>query len=1020
MAVEHNEVSERERLLDEVLGSYFEALAAGRAPDRQELLARHPDLALELADFFADEEAVDRWTASLRSVAQAALTEAVAAVVTPPPGGRLSPAVDTSLPFGGGYDLLEEIGRGGMGVVYKAHQKVPSRLVALKVIRAGWLASRAEVQRFRAEAEAAASLDHPNIVPVYEVGEHDGQPFFSTKLVEGGSLAGQPYRYREDPKGAARLVATVARAVHHAHQRGILHRDLKPSNVLLDGEGRPHVTDFGLAKRLEGDGSLTESGALVGTPSYMAPEQAAGLKGAVTTATDVYGLGAVLYALLTGRPPFRADTAVHTLLLVRERDPEPPRRLNAGVDTDLETICLKSLHKDPPRRYGSAEALAEDLERWLAGEPIQARRTGSWERLGKWVRRRPALAGLVVVSVLAVMALLGGLVWHNAQLQEAARREHLAAEGERQQAEQARIQRDQAREEREWAHQAVDNMYTEVAEKWLEQKPRLQPLQRQFLEKALRYYQRFAQEPGTSPQERLATAEAYRRVADIRGKLGDHHQAIEAYRQGKSVLEELDAAFPNSPEHQARLALVNTHLGIALAATGAYPEAKVEEDRAVRLLDQLVLKDPASAATRRALVKALGNLGNVHADGLNQPREAEEAYSEALRHLQQLTTESPDNLTYQRDRLATYHNLGKLYHNTRRPVEAVKAFQKAREIGEGLVAHQPRDPEFRVVLADSCSALGLVQLNNGVQSAEVEKPLRRSEGLLKTLVDEFPDMPEYREILALTQNNLGNCLSRAGRDREAEEAYRDALNVKEGMMKAFPQVPVYREDVVQACNNLTLFLREAHRLPEAREINRRAQEVAEQLVKDFPADRAFRGDLARCHQRLAEVCQTAEDFPQAAEECRLALKACPDNGGIQCGVAWVLATLPVPDFGDPARAVELARKATQAAPQDSYAWRTLGLSQYSAGDARAAIEALSHALRLEKSAPVHTLLFLSMAHARLGHQEEARRCYEEAVGYMSKTSSQSEEARRLRAEAAQLLGIKEQPTKQKEEVAPKE
>jgi hypothetical protein len=409
MSEEHNDVSGRERRLDEVLGTYFEALAAGRAPERQELLDRHPDLAADLTEFFADQEAVDRWTESLRPAAQAALTEAVAAVLTPPPDGQLRLTPDAPLSFGG-YELLEEIGRDGMGVVYKARQKVPSRLVALKVIRAGWLASPAEVQRFRAEAEAAASLDHPNIVPIYEVGEHAGQPFFSMKLIEGGSLAGPLDRFREVPQ-AARLVVILARAVHHAHQRGILHRDLKPSNVLLDGEGRPHVTDFGLARRLEGDGSLTESGAPVGTPSYMAPEQAAGRKGAVTTATDVYGLGAVLYAVLTGRPPFRAETAVDTLLLVRESEPEPPRQINARVDRDLETVCLKCLHKDPARRYGSADTIADDLERWLAGKPIQARRTGAVERLVKWVRRRPGVAVAAAGLLVSLLMLAGVTGW---------------------------------------------------------------------------------------------------------------------------------------------------------------------------------------------------------------------------------------------------------------------------------------------------------------------------------------------------------------------------------------------------------------------------------------------------------------------------------------------------------------------------------------------------------------------------------------------------------------------------------
>jgi serine/threonine-protein kinase len=402
---------EREQRLDDVLVACLEALDQGQPVQTSEWLARYPEFADELAGFFAGQEKVHRLAAPLRSALAAAATPP--ADRTPPPG-----APDTGDAAGlpaslGDYELQEEIGAGGMGVVYKARQRSLGRLVALKMIRGDHAAYPTEGRRFRNEAEMAAGLDHPHIVPVHEVAEHAGQLYFSMKLIEGGSLAARIGQFRSDPRGAARLVATVARAVHYAHQRGILHRDLKPGNILLDAAGKPHVTDFGLARRVESDSSLTQSGALVGTPAYMAPEQASGQKGAVTTAADVYGLGALLYALLTGGPPFRGETVADTLLLVRASEPVPPSRANPLVDRNLETICLKCLDKEPERRYASAEALAEDLERWLADEPIRARPIGRLARSWRWCRRNRRLAVLAAAAAIAVVfgvAALGGSI----------------------------------------------------------------------------------------------------------------------------------------------------------------------------------------------------------------------------------------------------------------------------------------------------------------------------------------------------------------------------------------------------------------------------------------------------------------------------------------------------------------------------------------------------------------------------------------------------------------------------------
>ena len=310
----------------------------------------------------------------------------------------------------GDYELLEEIGRGGQGVVYRARQKSLNRTVALKVIGLGQWATEAHLKRFRREAEAAASLDHPCIVPIHEVGERDGSCYFSMKFIEGGQLDDVVRREPLSIRRAAELIAKLARAVHYAHEHGILHRDIKPGNILLDQKGEPHLTDFGLARLVETESTVTRTKEVLGTPSYMAPEQAVGETRKLTSATDVYGLGAVLYQLLTGQPPFAGGTTYETVKLLLETEPRPPRLLNPKIDRDLSTICLKCLEKDPKRRYSSALALAEDLEHWLKHEPIRAKRSGFFTHTRKWVRRKPAIAALIASSV-ALAAAMGWNFW---------------------------------------------------------------------------------------------------------------------------------------------------------------------------------------------------------------------------------------------------------------------------------------------------------------------------------------------------------------------------------------------------------------------------------------------------------------------------------------------------------------------------------------------------------------------------------------------------------------------------------
>jgi serine/threonine-protein kinase len=427
--------------VDELCDKFERAWRAGRAPriehcleeadeaDRPALLEKLLALELELTRAGDDMPTVDhckaRFPAHIEVIDKifCAKTERSAtAQLTPPArdattaesitrdgntGGYTDKGKSTGVRYFGDYELICELGRGGMGVVYKARHLRLNRLVALKLIRSAALASDDELRRFLNEAEFAARLDHPNIVPIFEVGQYEGQHYFSMKLVTGESLDKRRQEFVADPWRAARMVAATARAIQHAHERGILHRDLKPANILVDAEGQPLVTDFGLAKRVEGDNELTRSGAIMGTPAYMAPEQVSGSRGAVTTSTDVYGLGATLFALLTGRAPFGGTNVPDTLEQVRQRPPDLPSKVNRRVPRDLDVICLKCLEKEPDERYASAAALEADLCRFVSGEPIRARRVTPLERAAKWARRKPTLAAAYALGLLA--AVLGGL-----------------------------------------------------------------------------------------------------------------------------------------------------------------------------------------------------------------------------------------------------------------------------------------------------------------------------------------------------------------------------------------------------------------------------------------------------------------------------------------------------------------------------------------------------------------------------------------------------------------------------------
>ena len=410
----------------------------------------------------------------------AALTEPEAADTevrsTPEP---TAPAAAPTRIFGD-YELLEELARGGMGVVYRARQLSLKRTVALKMLLGGTFASRDFVQRFYREAEAVARLDHPNIVPVYDVGQQDGLHYLTMRLIEGPNLARRLAGKRLPTRRAAELIVKIARAVHYAHQHGVLHRDIKPANILLDAAGEPFVTDFGLARLAGNDQSLTRPDGIIGSPCYMAPEQAEGRVNELTVATDIYSIGVVLFEMLTGVPPFKGDSAVEVITKIVQKEPAPPRSFTDHIERDLETICLRCLEKKPAQRYASAGALADDLERWLAGEPIAARPVTTSERAWKWVKRHPALASVTALALLLVLTLAIGspiALWHIEQLRQSEQHERLRADGERdaaerhrqaaeaqrEVAERRRLEADQQREATEFNLYVADMKLAQVA-----------------------------------------------------------------------------------------------------------------------------------------------------------------------------------------------------------------------------------------------------------------------------------------------------------------------------------------------------------------------------------------------------------------------------------------------------------------------------------------------------------------------------------------------------------------------------
>jgi tetratricopeptide (TPR) repeat protein/tRNA A-37 threonylcarbamoyl transferase component Bud32 len=853
MAPSPTPVPESSNRLDEAVTAYLEALENGAAPDRAVWLARYPDVAPDLAEFFVDQDQLDVLAAPLREAGQG-LCDTLAPAkdwCRDTAGPARSDTSGEPLPRRlGDYELLEVIGRGGMSVVYKARQKGLNRWLAVKMIRAQDAQATVDLQRLLHEAETIAHLDHPHIVPVYEVGWDQGVPYFSMKLMEGGSLADILPRLAVQPRAAARLMVQVARAVHHAHQRGILHRDLKPSNILLDQDGQAHVTDFGLAKHLDTDSGLTQSGAIVGTPSYMAPEQARGRKGTVTTATDLYGLGAVLYTVLTGQAPFRGDTVLDTLEQVKEREPERPSGKNRRVHRDLETICLKCLRKEPRQRYSSAEALAEDLERWLTGVPILARRTRLGERLAKWAKRRPALAAMVGITSLTVLALLAGAVWHNARLSAALQERE--REGRRAE---ANFQR---------TLQAMDRLLTWVGDGHLAHLPRMEPVRRQVLEDALRFYQQFLQDQDSAPSVRREVGRAHWRVGRIYSMLRRPAEAGAAYRRGEVLLEELAADFPTVPEYRAELAHILTDLGTLLKEAGQLPEAEEVYERALALQTKLIEDGAGTPEYRSTQALILRDLGVLRRESGRFPK-ADEAYRQALTLFEELARAFPTEPKYRGYLASTYNNRANLLHTLGQGVLAEQEYQSAVTIQEELVREFDAVPEYRQGLARSYNNLGALWCKTNPK--RVDQAYQQAVTIQRRLAADFPSVPEYENDLARTLNNQANLLKNTNQPDQAKAAYAEALAIYQKQAAEFPTLPECQSGLGATLNDWAGLLRKTggrQELLEAKELLEKAIQHQQAALRYKPQHPQYVQFLCKHYGVLADTLVQLGDHGAAA------------------------------------------------------------------------------------------------------------------------------------------------------------
>jgi eukaryotic-like serine/threonine-protein kinase len=776
------------------------------------------------------------------------------------------------------YEVLRPHARGGLGVVSVARDTELGREVALKEMQDDHSVDPVTRGRFLREAEITGGLEHPGVVPVYGLGRRaDGRPYYAMRLIRGETLLEAAKKLARSAPGytlrelLTRFVA-VCNAVAYAHSRGVIHRDLKPANVMLGPYGETLVVDWGLAKVVgrpaepgpgdrvveEGtllvsgnDGSVTRAGTLMGTPAYMSPEQAAGRLDEQGPATDVYGLGATLYAVLTGQGPIEGCDTTDALERVRQGTWLPPRVVKPSTPKPLDAICRKAMAMRPAERYQSALVLAADVDRWLADEPVSAYRESAGQRVGRWGRRhKPLVAGTAALLLSAVVALGLGLMAVSAEQRKT--KDALRAE-ERARAEEAK--------RRAQTRQALDAMSSEVVEDWLAKQSELTVQQRNFLEQALVWYQDFANDTEEDEAARAGAAAACLRVGSIQSRLGQAEKAESAYRRARELYGQLASDFPDQPDYVERLGKSDTLLGTVLTDLGRAQDAESALREALTFEQRLVQEFPNQSEFREDLAAGYNGFGAL----LNQtgrPKEAENAYRESLALRQRLVQDFPDRSRFRELLARDYSNLARLLAVGARTKEAEGAYQESLALRQRLFNESPNQPDFQHGLAVTHINLGELYRTTR-RPTEAEREFREAVVLQEPLVRDFPNRPEYRLTLAGTHNNLAIVLKTTNRKKEAEAEYREALGLRQRLLTQFPDQPKYRDEMATGYSNLANLLRGMDRSKEGEATFQAALALYRRLVVDFPDQPEYHVELANALSNSAGY-QLEQHDPTAA------------------------------------------------------------------------------------------------------------------------------------------------------------